>query len=59
MTEKLAFALAAPEHKVINIPMTRERWFELAARQNVLRTAQGHAIWPGWKIEETYAELHP
>ncbi len=57
--QKLAFTQAVPEHKVINIPMTKARWFELAAKQNVLRTEKGNAIWPGWQIEEVYTELHP
>jgi hypothetical protein len=47
------FKLAEPEHIVIPIPMTREKWFSLAARNNTLRSYS----WPNWKTEEVYADL--
>jgi hypothetical protein len=56
---KLAFKFAEPEHVVIPIKMSREKWFALAERQNELRGEALQRRWPQFQTEEVYAELHP
>lgn len=59
MTEKLAFTPTEPEHVVLVIPMSKERWFELAEVQNERRGAALQRRWPQFQMEEVYADLHP
>jgi hypothetical protein len=49
---KLKFIFREPEHKVLPIPMTYERWMELAKRQNELRAAASQRQLTQYELEE-------
>lgn len=60
MTDKLPFNLAEPQKTatILPIPMSRDKWFELAQRQNAARVEHMQAPWPEWKLEEVWTETH-
>lgn len=56
---KLKFVFREPEHVVLPIPMSRDRWFTLAEKQNELRGDALQRRWPQFQLEEVYSELYP
>ena len=58
MTDKLTITIAMPEHKVIPIPMSYERWMELATKQNALRADKLQRQITNWELEEIRREIY-